>query len=656
MIGKFKLVWVGLATVTIVVGWLIQSRYMHAIETAHKHFVEVHHDKALADAGKTNDALKAIYQNLRLLAALPGVQEVDRHGDNLTGEARTTIQQIYNNLATNVDISEVYVVPIDFDPVHTDPVTQLREAPIASFDNLIVDPASRVKPGDSSVVDTALVPKGASKVPEIEDFEYAQHVEQANWYKAHYPTVDTIKGLDVPFVSSPELILCDNTQFILTGKDIDRSGLVFSVPFYDRKGKLAGLVAGMILSSALKSLLPSPNLALVNDGYHYANLSLGSDALANAFEKLRNGKEDATLAYSEMLPIAQKDNRSPWHLWAGASQQEFLGTRDVVNAADERRNSFALLSSGLFAVIGFLKLVRRNILQTRGLARSHMRARAMANKSEAVAKESAAKFEALNSDVSKLNTELAEKFKQLSLAQDQIIQSGKMAQLGQLVATVAHEIRNPLGGIRTTLFTLRRRCAEVGLDAENQFTRIETGVNRCDAIISQLLDFSRSQAINADKQDIVLWLKNTIAEFAEATQQPITFKLYLCADELDVPFDTERLRRAVINLVGNAREALLSKNMVAGRAPEIEIELRQNPRGIEIEVRDNGPGIPQSEMAKVGEPFFTRKSFGSGLGVAATKQVAALHGGGLTFKSVEGEGASFTLWLPMERPEDADAA
>jgi len=656
MIGKYQLVWVGLAATAIAAGSLIQTRFTHDIDAARKHFVEVHHDKALADATKTNDALKEIYQSLRLLAALPGVQQVDRHGNNLTDEARTTIQQIYNNLASNVDISEIYILPIDFDPVHIDPLTQARETPIASFDNLIVDPASRMRPGTGAVVDPALVPKGASKVPEVEDFEYAQQVEQANWYKSNYPTIDKINGLEVPFLSSPELITCDNTQYIGTGKDADRSGLVFSVPFYDKDGKLAGLIAGMILSSALKSLLPSSNLALVNDGYHYANLSQGSDSLAAAFEGLSNGKEDPTLAYNEVLPIAQRDYRSPWRIWAGASQQEFQQAREVVDAVAERRNSYMVLAAAVLAIFGFLRLVQRNIMQTRGLARSHMRARMLANKSEAAAKESAAKFETLNADISKLNTELADKFKQLSLAQDQIIQSGKMAQLGQLVATVAHEIRNPLGGIRTTSFSLRRRCIEAGIDAENQFSRIETGINRCDAIITQLLDFSRSQAITADHQDIVAWLQATIVEFAEGTPPPVTIKLYLPDDRLEVPFDSERLRRAVINMAGNAREALLSKTMVAGRAPVIEVELRRTARGVEIEIRDNGPGIPQNEMAKVGEPFFTRKSFGSGLGVAATRQVAALHGGGLSFTSVEGQGATFTLWLPLEQADSVNAA
>jgi signal transduction histidine kinase len=656
MIGKFRLVWFGLAAATLSIASLLQTRFSHDVEVAHKHFVEVHHDKAMGDAAKTNEAITEIYQNLRLLAALPGVRQVERHGENLTEETRVTIQQIYDNLAENVSISEVYLIPINFDPVHIDAATQKPESPIASFDNRIVDPASRMTSANTGSVNRKILPADGSKVPEVEDFEYAQMVEQANWFKANYPTAEKMDERGVPFVSSPELILCDNTRYIITGKEADRSGMVFSVPFYQQDGKLAGMVSGMILTNALKALLPSSNLALVNQGYHYSNFATGSEAVTAAFELLQNGKIPGELAYSEMLPLAQKDERSPWQLWAGATNAEFKENREYVDAIDERRNSFLILCAGLMATAGLLALVRRNLLQTRGLWRSQIRARKIANRSEAAAKESALKLQTLNDDISKLNNELADRFKQLSLAQDQIIQSGKMAQLGQLVATVAHEIRNPLGGIRTTLFTLRRKCADAGIDAEGQFTRIETGIFRCDDIITQLLDFSRAQAIQADKHDIVAWLRNTLGEFAEATPHTLSFKLYIGDDRLDVPFDAERLRRAVINLVGNAREALLSKKMVVGRAPVIEVELRRSHRGVEIEVRDNGPGIPAGEMAKVGEPFFTSKSFGSGLGVAAAKQVATLHGGGLEFTSAEGQGAAFTLWLPMERKRAINAA
>ncbi len=656
MANKLSWVWVGLGVLGLLGGLVIQSRFAHDIETAHIHFAQEHHDEALNDVAKINDGIRAIHQNLSLLAALPSVRATDRHGENLSQEAQVTIQQIYKDLFTDAALSEIYLIPIDFDPSRTDPATGKKEVPIMSFDALIVDPARKALKTTNALQTLGLSHSSASKIPEVEDYEYAELVAQASWFKEHAPQSAPDGHEETPLISSPEVITCDNTQYITSAREADRSGIIFSVPFYDENNQLKGMISGIILSNNLKRMMPSANNALINPGYSYVAMNKGAEPLTGSTEAIRAGLPDAALSYSEAFALSQKESRSPWRVWVGTSQQDFEQSKDVVNAREERRNSILALMFCIVAAAGYAVMARRQIKQNADLAESHLMSRHLAERATAEADGSAAKLSALNGDISKLNSQLADNLKQLSNAQEHAISSGKMAQLGQLIATVAHEIRNPLAGIRTTMFTLKRRCTEAGVKAEAQFARIETGINRCDGIISQLLDFSRAQTIQADPLDMVSWLRMIVTEFAEDTAPQVTFKLILGEDDLTVPFDAERLRRAIFNLLSNARDSVLAKNISGRRTPVIEVELQRTLRGAEVEIRDNGQGIAPDALAKIGEPFFTSKSFGSGLGVAAAKQVATLHGGGLEFSSQTGQGANFRIWLPLAPDAQVSAA
>jgi signal transduction histidine kinase len=334
-------------------------------------------------------------------------------------------------------------------------------------------------------------------------------------------------------------------------------------------------------------------------------------------------------------------------LWAGAPNSAFWSSKDVADAYAERRDSgIVLLFASIASAVTFL-MARRNLRQARILAITHERARIAAEKSEAEANRNAHQLQELNEHVSRLNNELSARLKDLHTAQEEIIKRGKMAQLGGLVATVAHEIRNPLASIRNTLFVIRRKFKDADVDATAQFVRVESGILRCDNIISQLLDFSRSQQIECSLQDISHWLQTLLEEEASRADPAIAIKLVLPDTVVGVGFDPERLRRAVINIFNNACEAVKMRlDTQAGFVPSVCVSLAQTSRGIEICISDNGPGISKELLPRVGEPFFTSKSFGSGLGVAAATQVALLHGGGLDVSSTPGEGATFTIWLP----------
>lgn len=257
----------------------------------------------------------------------------------------------------------------------------------------------------------------------------------------------------------------------------------------------------------------------------------------------------------------------------------------------------------------------------------------------------------INEEVSRLNQELAENMRKLSQAQDELVRKGRMEQLGQLTATVAHELRNPLGAVRTSAFLLERKLRGKELGIEAQLERINKGVLRCDNIITQLLDFSRNKQLSCQAADLDGWLAALLEEETKKLHSVICVDVALGMDGTAVPFDSARLSRAIINLVSNAAEAMVGQgddpSKFACAAPCIAITTRRDGDMAVIEVADNGPGMSAEVLERIREPLFTTKSFGTGLGVPAVEQIAVQHGGRLEVVSELGCGATFSLWLPL---------
>ena len=257
----------------------------------------------------------------------------------------------------------------------------------------------------------------------------------------------------------------------------------------------------------------------------------------------------------------------------------------------------------------------------------------------------------INEDVVRLNQELADKMRRLKEAQDELLKRGRLEQLGQLTATVAHELRNPLGAVRTSAFLLERKLKDKNLGVEPQLQRINNGILRCDGIITQLLDFSRTKQISAMPADLDDWLAKIVEEEARRLPSTIAIDCMLGLDGVDVPFDTARLQRGIINLMSNAAEAMIGNGedvtKYATPNPKLTITTEVVGDFAVISVTDNGPGIPPEILAKIREPLFTTKSFGTGLGIPAVEQIAAQHGGRLDIASELGRGASFSLYLPL---------
>jgi PAS domain S-box-containing protein len=231
-------------------------------------------------------------------------------------------------------------------------------------------------------------------------------------------------------------------------------------------------------------------------------------------------------------------------------------------------------------------------------------------------------------------------------AEHRLTQQAALARVGQMAAVVAHEVRNPLAGIKGAIqILMSRRPTE---HAELQVMR--GVVDRIDALgdlINDLIAFARPRASNPT----ACALRPLLAEAVLMLQRdPIGVSVEVAIEGPDISLvaDAELVRAAVLNLLLNAAQAMHGHGRVALSTVERQ-ELAM------LHVHDTGPGIPPELREQVFEPFFTTKSRGGGLGLAIARRTAELHGGSLTLSCPESGGAQFTLTLPLSPREPAMA-
>ncbi len=270
-------------------------------------------------------------------------------------------------------------------------------------------------------------------------------------------------------------------------------------------------------------------------------------------------------------------------------------------------------------------------------------------------------------EIEKYNRNLEEKIiertNQLEDAQAQLIQSEKMSAIGQLAAGVAHELNNPLGGIlgyaQFTLEKLHKNIPEKTTGKEIQsyiryVSDIETQARRCKTIVQNLLRFSRSsRSVDFEEVD----LNKTIEE----TLSFVAHQLHLNQIELAVQLDARlphiqgnsgQLQQVFTNLIINAMHASRPGSV-------IRIQSRFSPAlgefggAAELLFIDHGHGIKDENLKKIFEPFFTTKEIGkgTGLGLSVSYGIIKEHGGEITVQSSVGEGTTFTVVLPLQKPE-----
>jgi signal transduction histidine kinase len=243
----------------------------------------------------------------------------------------------------------------------------------------------------------------------------------------------------------------------------------------------------------------------------------------------------------------------------------------------------------------------------------------------------------------RLHADLRASHRELARAQQELVEKERLAALGELSAVVAHEVRNPLGVIFNSLSSLRRLLHLEG-DAKTLFQIVEEEANRLDRIVGDLLEFARPNPAHPSWVDLGSLVSSALATFPRP--EKIALEIFVEPELPEVHVDARLLRQALLNLVQNAIHA-----MPKGGPLRVEVrkEEREGKTHVQLSVIDRGTGIPEELGAKIFDPFFTTKATGSGLGLALVKRIVEAHRGRLWFRSILGEGSTFTL--EFEVPE-----
>ena len=235
------------------------------------------------------------------------------------------------------------------------------------------------------------------------------------------------------------------------------------------------------------------------------------------------------------------------------------------------------------------------------------------------------------------NLELETTSRELTEAQGRLVASEKLASLGQLAASVAHELRNPLGGIKNAAYALRRKLRAPDPAIATLLGVIEQEIDNSDRIISSLLNFCRSEPVVWDETDVNACVRDALSKVDGHQGIEVTACL---ADGLPpVLGDASQLQLVLKNLTSNAVEAMPD----GGR---LEVSTDAHDGCVRVVVRDTGAGIGAEELGRVFEPLFTTKARGIGLGLVICKTFVERHGGAIAVASQPGKGTSFTVSLP----------
>src|SRR5437870_13066677 len=336
-----------------------------------------------------------------------------------------------------------------------------------------------------------------------------------------------------------------------------------------------------------------------------------------------------------LQPALTAVNREVYRQARQFSVQRALGqTQRVVEA--QRRVLWSVIFLALVTGLAGSWLISRSLVRPLNELRQAMAVVGAGDLDHAVEPSS-------RDEIGELARAFARMTEQLRQSRAQLVQSEKLASIGQMAAAVAHGLRNPLASLRAAAQLARHRVDAPA--AREQLDAIVEQVDRLDVRIAHLLQFSRPAPFHPLRESVRTLVEGALSGFAELLRQrSIELAVHAPAALPDIQVDPMRLEQALTELVSNALDAMPAR----GR---LDVATRAEPGpggagGVVVEVTDSGPGIAPEILPNLGEPFFTTRPEGTGLGLAIAKRYVEEAGGRLDITSTVGRGTTVRIWLP----------
>lgn len=336
------------------------------------------------------------------------------------------------------------------------------------------------------------------------------------------------------------------------------------------------------------------------------------------------------LAQTQPLP------GTPWNITVFSQQEQVRGVA-VTRAA------LAGVGAAFLCILALMLNERRRHLRDRLAARE-----ALQQAHDELERKVAERTADLSAANGQLQAEVAERTRAertLRAAQDELVQAGKLAVIGQLATGIAHELNQPLAALRTLSGNARKFLARGDqATTDGNLARIAELVDRMGRLTGQLKSFARKSSGRPQSVPLRHAIDNALFLLEQRFKRAgVTARIKLAQDELQAWCDANRLEQVLVNLAGNALDA-----MEGQPAPALDISARRQGDRVLVQVRDRGPGLSDAVRPHLFEPFFTTKEAGSGLGLglAISAGIVADFGGSLTGDNHPEGGALFTLDLP----------
>jgi len=256
-----------------------------------------------------------------------------------------------------------------------------------------------------------------------------------------------------------------------------------------------------------------------------------------------------------------------------------------------------------------------------------------------------------------LEQKVEKRTQELRIAEAETARTEKLASVGLLAAGIAHELNNPLTGVLTFTTLLRKKMPDGSADAEDLDLVIRE-TKRCATIIRRLLDFAREKAPEKNFAD----LNQVIEDTARIIERPASFRDIEIAMDLDpdlpqVWVDSDLIKQVIMNMLVNAQHAIEHEGSITVRSRRFPQPKSSEPGTqpvpmVEISIIDTGCGIPEKNLKRIFDPFFTSKEVGkgTGLGLSVSHGIVRAHGGVIEVESMVGKGSTFRIYLPQEPP------
>ncbi len=259
--------------------------------------------------------------------------------------------------------------------------------------------------------------------------------------------------------------------------------------------------------------------------------------------------------------------------------------------------------------------------------------------------------------VQTLELKVAQRTQELLAAKAEVAQGEKLASIGVLASGIAHELNNPLTGVLTFTSLMRKKAPEGSEDAEDLDLVIRE-TKRCASIIKRLLDFAREKVPVKGFYNLNRVIEDTV-RFVErpASLQQIEIVIEFDPALPQIWGDADLIKQVILNLLVNAQQAIEGKGSITvqthSRADKAKADGTVVPT-VEVVVIDTGCGIPQANLQRIFDPFFTSKEVGkgTGLGLSVSYGIVKAHGGKISVESVVGVGTTFRVCLPVTPPSN----